>query len=451
MVALYSNCLMQSAKKYNHIHHWGLGQILKQGKYQIKDTISIGGFGITYLAINEVGQDIAIKTLNNRQQKLPNFKDLQEKFLNEALRIARCRHPQIVEVYEVFEEQGLWHIVMEYIDGMNLADYLETYGVMPEAQALQLTYQLAEVLSFMHELGFTHRDVKPDNIMLRRDTLEPVLVDFGLARSFHHQQIKTNTCRGSECFAPLEQDRTYQAKTKLIPCSDIYSLAATLYVMLTLQLPYPARIRYDGSLPIIPPQHHNPQISDSVNNAILKGMELFPENRPQSVDEWLELLCSPELPTDYLLSAKSIDYRGLQHLLRTQQWRKADQETRRLMSVIAGREDPGWLRTNDIDHFPETDLCTINQLWTSYSNGRFGFSVQKKIWQEVSGSFNYDTECRLGDRVGWREQGKWRLYCDLNFSLDAPVGHLPIGCGWFDQSNHLWCPSFVLLSRPCLS
>ncbi|WP_322744292.1 GUN4 domain-containing protein [Planktothrix mougeotii] len=84
-----------------------------------------------------------------------------------------------------------------------------------------------------------------------------------------------------------------------------------------------------------------------------------------------------------------------------------------------------------MNNFPCEDLRTIDQLWVEYSNGRFGFSVQKKIWLEVGGKVDYETECKLGDRVGWRKNSNWMKYSDLAFSLQAPVGHFPYFRGWF--------------------
>ena len=96
-----------------------------------------------------------------------------------------------------------------------------------------------------------------------------------------------------------------------------------------------------------------------------------------------------------------------------------------MMLKAARREKEGWFDTNSIENFPGDDLRTIDQLWVKYSQGHFGFSVQKKIWLEVGGKVDYDTECKLGDRVGW-QKGSWTLdFYLLTFNLQAPTGHLP--------------------------
>ena len=130
-----------------------------------------------------------------------------------------------------------------------------------------------------------------------------------------------------------------------------------------------------------------------------------------------------------LLLTKDINYTTeLKNLLEAEKWQEADQETMRLILEIAGRQESGLLRSEDIKHFDCSKLCRINQLWLNSSNGKFGFSVQKEIWGKVGGKpgkFNSIVFDRFSDRVGWRENGHWREYKDFTFTLDAPEGHFP--------------------------
>ena len=128
-------------------------------------------------------------------------------------------------------------------------------------------------------------------------------------------------------------------------------------------------------------------------------------------------------------SAKGIDYRNLEDLLRRQQWKEADEETATVMLQAANRTKEGWLRVEDIDNFPCEDLRTIDQLWVKYSGGRFGFSVQAKIYRELGGTREYNERVwnAFGDRVGWRVNKSWIDYKDVTFDLKAPLGHLPGG------------------------
>jgi hypothetical protein len=137
---------------------------------------------------------------------------------------------------------------------------------------------------------------------------------------------------------------------------------------------------------------------------------------------------------DDLSSDKGVDYQNLRDLLKAGNWREADQETARVMLKVAGREKEGWLDDEHIENFPCTDLRSIDGLWVKYSKGRFGFSVQKRIWESVGGKpGEWDGEIykKFCDRVGWYEmkEDTWKSYDDLTFSLNAPSGHLPVGFG----------------------
>ncbi len=147
------------------------------------------------------------------------------------------------------------------------------------------------------------------------------------------------------------------------------------------------------------------------------------------MQDWLALL----QPTNtsrppQLLSAKGIDYRNLESLLAAGKWQEADQETGTKMCEVMGRQEEGWLDVEHIDNFPCEDLRTIDQLWVYYSKGHFGFSVQKRIYQSLGGTRNYDQKIweAFGDRLGWRKENEWIYYNDCTFSEKSPEGHLPI-------------------------
>ncbi|MFB2970819.1 protein kinase [Aerosakkonema sp. BLCC-F183] len=272
---------------------WVNGHKLQNGKYTIEKKLGDGGFGITYLARNPNGQRVVIKTLNDTVQNRPDFNELQQDFLNEALRLAKCTHPHIVKINEVVQEGQLWCMVMEYIDGEDLASRVIKQGVLPEAEALRYIQQIGEALTVVHNQGLLHRDVKPQNIMLRSGKLEAVLIDFGLARQFTQDVTQTHTRKLTEGYAPIEQ---YYIKYKRGAYTDVHALAATLYALLTGIVPVNALDRQTG-VRLTPPKQHNSSISDKVNRAIIKGMALKAKDRPQSVAEWLKLLPSPSSST----------------------------------------------------------------------------------------------------------------------------------------------------------
>lgn len=425
---------------------WVTGQKLCGDRYTIEQYLGQGGFGIAYLAKDKQGKRFVIKTLKEQVFKNPKLAayriKYQQSFREEALRLALCRHPHIVQIENAFYEGEFPCIVMEYVEGEDLRHRVKRCGILSEPEALYYIWQIGQAIATIHDKGMLHQDIKPPNIMLRAGKSEAVLIDFGIAREFIPNLNPFQPFSYTEGFSPIEQ---YDLKAERGEYSDIYSLAATLYYLLTGKVPAPAA-RRAAKQPLLPPDQYNPGISQRVNQAILKGMELAPENRPQSVQAWLELLgCTgnapiilqPQplpnqqnhpLPTPVppaLIAPAKADYSKLENLLATGKWKEADLETETVMIQVAGKEKEDWLNVEFINNFPWKDLGAIDLLWVKYSDGRFGFSVQKRIWQEVGATIDYETERRLGDRVGWRVNSTWLHYDDLTFSLNAPTGHLP--------------------------
>lgn len=276
---------------------WVSGQQLQNGKYTIEKKLGHGGFGITYLAKDKKGNLVVIKTLKDTDVDNDDFDRCQQDFVNEALRLAKCNHPHIVKVYECINEGGLLGMVMEYIDGEELGNL----GILPESKALTYIHQIGEALSIVHQNGLLHRDVTPKNILVRRDKDEAVLIDFGISREFAPNVTQTHTAIWTPFYAPPEQ---YNPRAKRGAFMDVYSLSATLYKLLTGKEPEASVSRAIGC-PLVQPNKLNLSISDRVNKAIIKGLELQPENRPQSVQEWLSLINIPEQIFPYLLENES--------------------------------------------------------------------------------------------------------------------------------------------------
>jgi eukaryotic-like serine/threonine-protein kinase len=264
---------------------WSVGQKIGN-EFTIAEELGEGGFGITYRAVKQSGRNVVIKTLNDDVQRRPDFAKLQEDFLNEALRLAKCPHPHIARVDKVFQEGHLWCMVMDYIDGGNLAKRVVQKGVLPEEEALLYIQQIGEALTVVHQQGLLHRDIKPENIMLRKGTKAAVLIDFGIAREFTPDLTQTHTQFLTNGYAPIEQ---YYKREKRGAYTDVYALAATLYSLLTGVVPVNALDRERGTA-LEAPKQLNPKISRQTNQAILKGMEIKPENRPESMDDWLTML-----------------------------------------------------------------------------------------------------------------------------------------------------------------
>ncbi|MEM9212830.1 MAG: bifunctional serine/threonine-protein kinase/formylglycine-generating enzyme family protein [Cyanobacteria bacterium P01_F01_bin.150] len=285
---------------------WTPGQRLQEGNYRIKKVLGVGGFGITYLATSQDYGEVVIKTLNDEVQIRSDFDSFQDDFMNEALRIRGCQHPHIVKVHCFFTEKvchpnpgntlskylRLTCMVMECIDGVDLAEMVSTKGRLTEANALRYIQQVGQALSVVHGQGLLHRDIKPNNIMVRQETDKAVLIDFGIAREFTPSLTRRHTPFLTDGYAPVEQ---YQPHAKRGAFTDVYALAATLYSLVTGEVPplsLSRRVSLAESRPddLVPPQEKNVAISDRVNAAIMKGMAIQPEYRPQSMAEWLQLL-----------------------------------------------------------------------------------------------------------------------------------------------------------------
>ncbi|NEQ69094.1 MAG: protein kinase [Symploca sp. SIO2D2] len=487
------------------MNYWQKGKTLQNGKYTIEKMLGEGGFGVTYLARNTSGHNVAIKTSNRRVQLQLNFKQLQQYFIDEAKRLSQLNHcPHVVNFYELIREDQLWCLVMEYIDGESLASLVTRQGILPESKALDYIQQIGEALKFAHSQQILHRDVKPENILLRRDKSEVVLIDFGISREFTFNVSQSHTQFLTDGFAPIEQ---YFRKRKRGDYTDVYALAATLYVLLT---GYPwqggkishhlpnAVDRYDDlrqskSDPLIEPQKINREISNGVNKAILKGMALEPQDRPQSVKKWLALLKphnsgNSQFPTIHIPGIKplsqiskikaltqlasnrnfqpwligsvafllillyvyapylpsyrrsspvppvEIDYGTLEKLLSSEKFSEADEETFQIMLLLTHRQKKGWLDTKDIRQFPCTDLSKIEQLWIHYSNERFGFSTQKQIWIELGGElgvYDPDVADHFRTTVGWSSNNN--LQKNITNQLSVPSGYFPL-----KVSDRIW-------------
>ena len=263
-----------------------IGKTLQGGKYTLEQELGRGGFGITFRANHRyLGQPVVIKTLNESLRQQPNFAEFDRKFQDEARRLASCVHPNIVRVSDFFVEDGQPYMVMDYIAGQNLGDVVGSNNPLPENLAIVYITQIGAALKVVHQKGLLHRDVKPQNIILRQGTHEVVLIDFGIAREFTPGATQSHTNMVSDGYAPPEQ---YFAQGKYTPATDVYGLAATLYTLLTAQVPVAAILR--TSQPMPSPRDLQPQLSAAVSSAVMRGMTVEAQNRPASVDEWLSLL-----------------------------------------------------------------------------------------------------------------------------------------------------------------
>ncbi len=282
------------------MQQWQSGYRLKNRPYKIERVLGEGGFGITYKAQHLILDiPVVIKTPNSRLKRDVNYSKYLQDFKKEGKQLAKLGlnpHPHIVRVSDLFVEDNLPCIVMDFIPGKSLYDLVVDNGKLSEVKALEYIKQIGSALIVCHNSGIIHRDAHPNNILIRNDNGKAVLIDFGIAGN---TQTSRNTHSGNRAFAPWEQIASWEESNSKTPQVDIYTLAASLYYMVTGEIPRECLARKYNNRELEPPQQLNPRLSARVNQGILKGMEILPQNRPNSMQEWLDLLFAvPKKPED---------------------------------------------------------------------------------------------------------------------------------------------------------
>ncbi len=273
------------------------------GRYEIQDVIGVGGMAVVYKAYDNIDDRIvAVKIL--KDEYLAN-EEFRRRFKNESKAIAVMSHRNIVRVYDVSFGDRLQYIVMEYIEGITLKEYIEERGVITWNEALFFSIQILRALQHAHDKGIVHRDVKPQNIMLLENGTIKV-TDFGIAR-FSHSETRTMTEKaiGSVHYISPEQAKGELTDEK----ADIYSVGVVLYEMLTGQLPFEAESAVSVALMQVNnepklPRKVNPNIPMGFEQITMRAMQKNPRERYQSAAEMLmdleELKRNPNIKFDYL-------------------------------------------------------------------------------------------------------------------------------------------------------
>ncbi|ABA22600.1 serine/threonine protein kinase [Trichormus variabilis ATCC 29413] len=277
---------------------WIAGQQLQGGKYVIEKVLGQGGFGITYKALQvELNRPVVIKIPNEFLSHDPEYEKYVERFIKEGRILARLSqepHPHIVGVIDLFQEGNTHCLVMEFVEGENLFEAIKHRGALPESEIVRCISQIGEALVKVHQAGLVHRDAHPGNIMLRKNG-KAVLIDFGIAKELLPQTLSSTGNIGNRGFAPYEQ----MTRGSREPTVDVYCLAATLYYAVTGQPPTNSLARKLENVPLKPPKQITPNISNQLNKAILKGMALEAQDRPQSMQAWLAILEAPKPTPPY--------------------------------------------------------------------------------------------------------------------------------------------------------
>ncbi len=267
------------------------GDVL-QTRYRIVSLLGQGGMGAVYRAWDmRLSVPVALKEMIPQPGLSPQMLDqLRQQFRQEATVLARLIHPHLVRVTDFFEEGGNAYLVMDFVEGKSLSDIIKQRGALPEENALDWARQLLDALGYCHRQGIIHRDVKPQNVVIRPDG-RAVLVDFGLVKLWDPNDPRTRTAMrgmGTPEYAPPEQYEADVGHTD--PCSDVYSLGATIYHALVGQAPPTATLRMASPERFVPVRHLNPRVSSNTEQVILKALKLPRSERWQSAAEMASAL-----------------------------------------------------------------------------------------------------------------------------------------------------------------
>lgn len=280
-------------------YHLPAGALLKKGRYKIEKTLGVGGFGITYKGTDSTNSmGVAIKELwpekafrQGNTITWPSFITQQikqqqlSKFQLEANYLSRCVHPNIAKVYDWFEENDSAYIVMEFIPGKSLYQVWNEEKPLSEERVKGYIIEIASALKVVHTNNLLHRDIKPENIIIDNHN-RAVLIDFGATKEFIANQSTNMTRVLTPGYAPLEQ---YTTKAKRWPPTDFYALCASMYELLTGQVPAEATDRINSDT-LTTPRKLRPDLSPLTEQVILTGMRMNAQERFQTADELIDAL-----------------------------------------------------------------------------------------------------------------------------------------------------------------
>lgn len=460
-------------------------KILLANRYRGLSYIGAGGFAYTFKAIDEhrFQTPCVIKQFVPRQLSEATKEHAIDLFQQEAAILKNLGdNPQIPDLLAFLTQKERLYLVQEFIPGQNLLEILNQQGSFSQEKVKQILINILPVLEFIHQRQVIHRDIKPSNIIRQEDdTL--VLIDFGSSLQFSQEFLtQISAISGTPGYVAPEQ-----IKGKAIPASDLFSLGATALHLLTgiipphegidlasasLDLiwqqaeitPHPefskiiakllqpeACYRYQSALKVKQDLENLPFIPETGTVKTLIGYEGEETSHPKS--EGSTMLRDPQIEPLPSLSVKNsvsiqtissktlilngaiedeptFDCEKLKQLLANQDYLAADRETWKLLLQVSDRTVQGCLTLTDIIKFPASKLQLIDSLWQEYSDGNFGFSIQREIYQNITKntSGDYFAWQKFAEKVGWYQQSTWLKYSELTFNLQVNKGHLPACC-----------------------
>jgi serine/threonine protein kinase len=260
-------------------------KLTKIAKYEIKRRIGRGAMGVVYEAFDPfVQRTVAIKVMHSSGNMEPATEQkMREAFFAEVYSAGRMHHPSVISVYDAGQEADLNYIVMEFVDGVTLQEYVTGGKTLSPNQIVDVIYQCAKGLDYVHREGIIHRDLKPGNIMLSNDG-EVKIMDFSIAHVDVGAEGHDTEVQGSPMYMPPEQ---LSEEKRLVPQSDIYSLGAVMYALLAKRTPYKASsleslIYKISNLEPDPIRELNPEVPQHIVDIVEKAMQKIIYNRYES-------------------------------------------------------------------------------------------------------------------------------------------------------------------------
>jgi serine/threonine protein kinase len=429
------NCLVSNPGNLDICQRCGSALQLA-GRYRAVHTIGSGGFASTFKAVDEhrLNTPCVIKQFLPQQQDDPTYQKAVDLFRQEAVLLRDLgHHPQIPDLMAFLEQDGRLYIVQEYIQGLNLLQTFRQRGRFDEVDIDQMLKSLLPVLQFIHDHQVIHRDIKPSNIVYKSDgTL--VLIDFGSSHQSYTQLFDRRTPRtATPGYASPEQ-----MQGQVYPASDLFSLGLTCFRLLTGCFPDDQGIDplFDETEQQWCWQNYAESLSPKFRVVFERLLQTDVKHRYESAQEVLEDLATSQCILPGNLSHPSLqphaepNYTYLESLLAAQRYQDADQETWRLLLEMAHRTQEGDLNLAAIETLSSLALSTLDDLWVTYSQGRFGLRVQQQQYQSFGGTADFDFALwhAFAKQVGWCRDRQWLNYAELTFDSAAPLGHLPTCC-----------------------